>query len=39
MAKVDRAVVAKYLPARAASARPSAVPAGATPKHNTAAAQ
>jgi uncharacterized protein (DUF2147 family) len=41
MAQVDRAVVAKYLPARAASARPSApaVPAGATPKNNTAAAQ
>jgi hypothetical protein len=38
MAQVDRAVVAKYLPARAASARP-AVPAGATPKNNTAAAQ
>jgi uncharacterized protein (DUF2147 family) len=38
MAQVDRAVVAKYLPARAASARP-AVPAGATPKHSTAAAQ
>jgi uncharacterized protein (DUF2147 family) len=37
MAQVDRAVVAKYLPARAASARP-AVPAGTTPK-NTAAAQ
>ena len=41
MAQVDRAVIAKYLPARAASARPSApaVPAGATPKNNTAAAQ
>jgi uncharacterized protein (DUF2147 family) len=38
MAQVDRAVVAKYLPARAASARP-AVPAGATPKNSTAAAQ
>jgi uncharacterized protein (DUF2147 family) len=38
MAQVDRAVIAKYLPARAASARP-AVPAGATPKNNTAAAQ
>ena len=38
MAQVDRAVVAKYLPARAASARP-AVPAGATPKSSTAAAQ
>jgi uncharacterized protein (DUF2147 family) len=38
MAQVDRAVVAKYLPARAAAARP-AVPAGATPKNNTAAAQ
>jgi Uncharacterized protein conserved in bacteria (DUF2147) len=39
--QVDRSVVAKYLPARAASARPSApaVPAGATPKNNTAAAQ
>jgi uncharacterized protein (DUF2147 family) len=36
--QVDRSVVAKYLPARAASARP-AVPAGATPKNNTAAAQ
>jgi hypothetical protein len=41
MAQVDRAVIAKYLPARAASARPNApaVPAGATPKNNTAAAQ
>src|SRR5262245_48327052 len=39
MAQVDRAVIAKYLPARAASARPSAVPAGATPKNTTAAAQ
>jgi hypothetical protein len=41
MAQVDRAVIAKYLPARAAAARPSApaVPAGATPKNNTAAAQ
>ena len=38
MAKVDRAVVAKYLPARAAGAKPS-VPAGATPKNSTAAAQ
>jgi uncharacterized protein (DUF2147 family) len=38
MAQVDRAVVAKYLPARAASGRP-AVPAGATPKNSTAAAQ
>jgi uncharacterized protein (DUF2147 family) len=39
--QVDRSVVAKYLPARAASARPSApaVPAGATPKNNTAAAR
>ena len=36
--QVDRSVVTKYLPARAASARP-AVPAGATPKNNTAAAQ
>ena len=38
MAQVDRAVVTKYLPARAAAARP-AVPAGAIPKNNTAAAQ
>jgi uncharacterized protein (DUF2147 family) len=38
MAQVDRAIIAKYLPARAASARP-AVPAGAAPKNNTAAAQ
>ena len=38
MAKVDRAVVVKYLPARAAAAKPSA-PAGATPKNSTAAAQ
>jgi Uncharacterized protein conserved in bacteria (DUF2147) len=40
MAQVDRAVIAKYLPGRAAA--PAAMvrpPAGATPKNNTAAAQ
>ena len=40
MAQVDRAVITKYLPGRAAA--PAAMvrpPAGATPKNNTAAAQ